>query len=280
MYFAKCYGLIISKDKTKQFSCIVRLYLIIKWKGVYSIPLMGWALPRIANCALDQIIKMYNTCNSNVHHLPLEQSTNNDTYECVFLPTHQFMSSCCFCYNLCTYLLKLFDRDCNVGSRLMGGRGIKVDICHWFTSSTAPRLINSRHRRGEFCIRIIKLETISLVSYFVCFISSVLPLSVWEHIRAALPVLPISPPGRDGPCDWWLLHRIREYLGYIQPPQTYVHVRYCPLLLLSTIWKKRCQEKCQNIWMSALTLVCRAVKVIWKYIFKSNLNVMKLYAVI
>ena len=153
----------------------------------------------------------------------------------------------------------------------LGVVGIKVDICHWFTSSTASRLINSRHRRGEFCIRIIKLETISLVSYFLCFISSVLPLSVWEHIRAALPVLPISPPGRDGPCDWWLLHRIREYLGYIQPPQTYVHVRYCPQLLLSTIWKKRCQEKCQNIWMSALTLVCRNVKVIWKYIFKSCL---------
>ena len=175
----------------------------------------------------------------------------------------------------------LFSANCT--ARVLGagwGVGIKVDICHWFTSSTAARLINSRHRRGEFCIRIIKLETISLVSYFVCFISSVLPLSVWEHIRAALPVLPISPPGRDGPCDWWLLHRIREYLGYIQPPQTYVHVRYCPLLLLSTIWKKRCQEKCQNIWMSALTLVCRHVKVIWKYIFKHIYSVIKLYAVI
>ena len=68
----------------------------------------------------------------------------------------------------------------NSTARVLGAGfgGIKVDICHWFTSSTAPRLINSRHRRGEFCIRIIKQETISLVSYFLCFISSVLPLSV------------------------------------------------------------------------------------------------------
>ena len=167
-------------------------------------------------------------------------------------------------------------------TRVLGAGGIKVDICHWFTSSTAARLINSRHRRGEFCIRIIKLETISLVSYFVCFISSVLPLSVWEHIRAALPVLPISPPGRDGPCDWWLLHRIREYLGYIQPPQTYVHIRYCPLLLLSTIWKKRCQVK-RNVKTSECQRLPWCVEMSKSY-ENTSLNhiysVMKLYAVI
>ena len=65
----------------------------------------------------------------------------------------------------------------------------------------------------------------------VCVFYIVGPLSVWEHIRAALPVLPISPPAGDGPCDWWLLHRIREYLGCIYL-QTYVHIGYHILLYL------------------------------------------------
>ena len=72
--------------------------------------------------------------------------------------------------------------------------------------------------------------------------------SVWEDIRAALPVLPISPPAGDGPCDWWLLHRIREYLGCIYL-QTYVHIGYHILLHSSTMqqqmWRQMVQNKTQ-----------------------------------
>ena len=96
-----------------------------------------------------------------------------------------------------------------------------------------------------------------LLRFLVCVFYILSPL-YGEHIRAALPVLPISPPAGDGPCDWWLLHRIREYLGCIYL-QTYVHIGYH----IFSIYKQPNQSKDESK---------NGTKQRWE-IFKTKVNV-------